>query len=986
MFGAGGAGAGVGDYASPLYVSKVASPALTGAHELVTNPGSSTPTSSPTTTAAAGLGIPTGFYRYSYTVVDANGSETEPSPVSLPDVQTTTGMQNVLVGGLPTGVTVRLYRRKSSTILSYRVAELVNNASATYTDSAGEPPAGAVVLPQAQNRVAWVFMNPYSCTASNCGYEEFRPGIPVPNASTSFPVSPPPASPTPNGSGWVVEDATGNVAFAGGDWTFRVKVKSGPMTTGTAHLVVGMWKVTASGPSYSLPLIDPTGLGEETATNLIDTSNSFRAITHTVSVPAFTLAPGEQLYVQLWRRQTAPYQSASANDARVLTLAAQDGYSRISHPGVSTIPDVPGLDSPADGSYEAPGTPELRGVFTDPDAGDGGTLEFRVCSTLTGGAGSDCADVVATGSSASVANGATAAWTVAPTLTVGTYYWQARAHDAIGTSGWSPTRSFVVHGIPDVPDLLNPADGVYMLSTSPTLDASYSDAGGDSGNVDFRVCSTSAPAGTACSGAVATGSSAALASGETGSWTIDSALAPGTYYWQARAQDAHSAQSDWSTTVSFTVHRAPDTPALVAPGEGVFTTGPTLEASFTDADGDSGTLDFRVCSAGAAAGAACPGLVATGSSAVVASGATGTWAVDPALAAGTYHWQARAQDSHAAQSDWSATMSFTVHRAPDTPTLTTPADGFATLSATPTLDAYYSDADGDSGTLDFRVCSASAPAGTACSGAVATGSSGALASGSTGSWTVSPALTPGTYHWQARAEDSHDAQSDWSATRSFTVHRAPSTPTLVSPAAGAQVRTDTPLLKASFSDPDGDDGAVKFRVCREPSPAGQACTKSVAAGWSATVASGTTATWAVAPPLADGSYYWQARAQDENGVLSGWTATRRLNVAKHLIRILSAVRFECSVGARLPVRFKLAARASITVLFHLGGHVDLVHDFGKFDAGNTTLRKFLAYDLARPARYWVEWRAARTGERESAWMRVDVKPLPSNGIPYCRSV
>jgi hypothetical protein len=661
VFGAGGAGASVDDYSSPLYLSRIATPTVAGAHELITAPGSSAPTAPPTTTVVAGSGIPAGFYRYLYTVVDSNGSETEPSPVSTPDADArTAGMQNVLVGGLPTGVTVRLYRRKSTTILSYRVAELANNASATYLDSAGEPPPGAVVLPQSQNRVAWVFMNPYSCTASNCGYEEFRPGIPVPNASTSFPTSPPNTSATPNGNGWIVDDANGNVAFAAGDWTFRLQIKSGPMATGTAHLVVGLWKVTESGPTYSSPLIDPNGAGEETATNLIDGSNAFRSITHTVSVPSFTLAPGERLYVQFWRKQTAPYQSPGANDARVLTLAAQDGSSRIEHPGVSTLPNTPTLSSPADGAVTTSTVPELSGSFSDPDAADTGALEFRVCTALVGGAGSDCSDEVGAGSSATVANGGLASWTASPALAPGAYYWQARANDGIGTSGWSETRS-------------------------------------------------------------------------------------------------------------------------------------------------------------------------------------------------------------------------------------------------------------------------------------------------------------------------------------LTVHQAPAAPTLISPAAGAQVRTSRPPLRASFSDPDGDDGAVNFRVCRAASSAGQECSLQVRTGWSPTVASGGTASWTMASGLADGRYYWQARSQDEHGVSSAWTATRRLDVARHLIRILSDVRLECSVGARLPARIKLAAAASVTVRFHTAGRVDLVHGYGRLSAGTTTLRKFLSYTLARPVRYWVEWRAERSGERESAWMRVDLKRLPPSGVPYCRA-
>ena len=75
-FGAGSAGSAVDDYASPLYLSRIATSTVPGAHELLTAPGTATPTTPPTASAVAGLGVPTGFYRYLYTIVDPNGSET----------------------------------------------------------------------------------------------------------------------------------------------------------------------------------------------------------------------------------------------------------------------------------------------------------------------------------------------------------------------------------------------------------------------------------------------------------------------------------------------------------------------------------------------------------------------------------------------------------------------------------------------------------------------------------------------------------------------------------------------------------------------------------------------------------------------------------------------------------------------------------------------------------------------------------------------
>ena len=101
------------------------------------------------------------------------------------------------------------------------------------------------------------------------------------------------------------------------------------------------------------------------------------------------------------------------------------------------------------------------------------------------------------------------------------------------------------------------------------------------------------------------------------------------------------------------VNGFPSDPTLQSPTGGARTNSSTLTAAYSDPDGDAGTVDFRVCTAAAAAGSQCTGLVASTALAGVASGTSPTWT--PALADGTYYWQAHATDSATNQSAWTPT-------------------------------------------------------------------------------------------------------------------------------------------------------------------------------------------------------------------------------------------------------------------------------------------------------------------------------------------
>jgi hypothetical protein len=529
-----GATAGAGDYPSPLHLSGSPS-SLSGSYKLLATPGpASRP--APGVSVQAGLGMTTGSYTYAYTIVDAGG-ESARSDISA-TATTTAGNQQVLVSGLPASGTWRLYRRRST--LYFFVTERTDQA--TFVDTTADPPS-ATILPQAQNRIATA--GSAACTATTCGWVEFAPGVPANVANNWTPSVTAPTAPT--GKGWLV-DPSGSVHVAAGNWTFTVEMRNGGNSpSGTAHLAVGLWKVKTDGTAVGAALVDPGGAGEQTTQNLITGNTMAFSVAHTVPVSTFSLAADERLYVQFWRRQTVPYVNVFNNDARLLTLGAHDGTARIEHPAVSTLPDVPALASPADGAVTS--SQSVSGFFSDPDAGDSGSLEFRIC-TSPAAAGVECLPAVDSGASATVANGAPGSWTSGAALAhATTYYWQARNVDALGgRSAWTATRSFVLDEAPTGATPASPLPGAFVRAAAPSLRAGFHDPDGDSGRVRFRICSAPSGSGMACGPAVAAGLSGTVVDGAVATWRPGYSLRDRTYYWQARAEDQFGVVSAWTAT------------------------------------------------------------------------------------------------------------------------------------------------------------------------------------------------------------------------------------------------------------------------------------------------------------------------------------------------------------------------------------------------------------------------------------------------------
>lgn len=771
---AGRADAGASDFPSPLYLSGTASSAVTGSYKLITGTGSGASLAAPTATAIGGGSVTTGSYTYQYTLVDADG-ETAPSAVSNTVTLTLVPQQQQvrvdLPAGLPAGVTVRIYRRKSG--LWNRVAE-VPSTTTSVTDNTAEPP-GTPVLPQSQNRVAGGFSA--SCGLTTCGYAEFVPGVPVNASSNSSPFTSS-ASTTPNKKGWLV-DVPGPVSFAAGSWTFRVQTKSGASASGVAHLVVGLWKVTVSDGSVtgSTLLIDPNTTGEQTTTSLVTGVSSVQTVTHTVSLPVVPLAAGEYLYVQFWRRQTSPYLTLS-NDARVITLYAYDGFGRIEHPLADDAAPSPfSITSPASGAYINNDEP-LQSNASDPSPSSGLSVDYFWCFPL---------DNCTLWPSQNPIGSAT--WSGQPPD--GPYQLIARATDNVGNT----TDSAVI--------LVN----VDNTPPNTSLDSKPSDPSNGSPSFSFGSdepgtfeCSLDGGPFTSCP------SPDALSGLTTGSHTFDVRAVD-----RAGNKDATPASFTWTvdaTPPSVTFSSTPANPTSSA------------AASFSFGASEPSTFECRL---DGAAFAAC-------SSPRSLSG----------LADGSRTFEVRATDG--VGNVGSASYTWTVDTTP-------PRVTFGSTPATPTNSTAAS--------LGF---SADEPSTFECrldGAAFAACSSPHALSG----------LADGSHSFEVKATDVVGHVG--SASFTWVVDTVP--PSNPSPDLPLEaMRTNSLRLSAVYTGPEaGSRGRVEFRVCSDP-----VCANVLFFGSSDTVAKGSSAAWSIPFALLDGIYYWQARAVDLAGNVSGWTAAR----------------------------------------------------------------------------------------------------------------
>jgi hypothetical protein len=136
------------------------------------------------------------------------------------------------------------------------------------------------------------------------------------------------------------------------------------------------------------------------------------------------------------------------------------------------------------------------------------------------------------------------------------------------------------------------------------------------------------------------------------------------------------------------------------------------------------------------------------------------------------------------------------NRAPNAPTLVSPANGSSTTDTTPTLSANYSDPDGcDTGTTNYRIATSAANclAGTV----VASGTSSATATNNENTtWTPGSSIgSDGTYYWCAQNNDGNQTTA-WTILGNFILDTIP--PTVSS----TSIQSLT-TMNVTFSEPMG---------------------------------------------------------------------------------------------------------------------------------------------------------------------------------------
>lgn len=133
----------------------------------------------------------------------------------------------------------------------------------------------------------------------------------------------------------------------------------------------------------------------------------------------------------------------------------------------------------------------------------------------------------------------TTATIISPTLSDGTYLWQARGYDALNAPGsWSPSFSLTVDTTPPAaPSPTTPSNGAFLTTTTPTLQWASAAQSGFEIELDGVVSATA-----------------------TTTYTPATPLALGVHTWRVRALDQCHYLSTWSAPYTFTV-----APNLAAP-------------------------------------------------------------------------------------------------------------------------------------------------------------------------------------------------------------------------------------------------------------------------------------------------------------------------------------------------------------------------------------------------------------------------------------
>ena len=330
----------------------------------------------------------------------------------------------------------------------------------------------------------------------------------------------------------------------------------------------------------------------------------------------------------------------------------------------------------------------LSALVADPDARDSLRLEVEIEPLGTAFADS------ATGTSATVANGAVATVPLSGLRENAAYRWQARTLDPTGrASGWTAfgtqasQADFIIDAVaepPVTPDSLGQfkSDGVTAIpegdSTADTAVVFRGKLSAPDPGDSLRLQVESEPLGTAFTN-IPTATSAAVTQGRNASVTLAGGQPNTSYHWQARTIDATGLTSAWVSFGANSENQAdyriieatpPNDPTslgqylqngqtAIAPAGTTTQTTVAFKATIADSDGDQVLLQVEVQPLGVAFTG-----TPTASSALGTSSGPQQARVDvTGLAHGTsYHWQVRAVDEAGSASAW---VPFGTGAAPD---------------------------------------------------------------------------------------------------------------------------------------------------------------------------------------------------------------------------------------------------------------------------------------------------------------------------------
>lgn len=428
---------------------------------------------------------------------------------------------------------------------------------------------------------------------------------------------------------------------------------------------------------------------------------------------------------------------------------------------VEGAPSTPTLAAPAYGSDVATFTPLLSVNNASDPNDDKLSYEFELYAE------NNLTNLIASSGIVQAGQAGITSWALPAPLTENqTYYWRARAYDGRLYGTWMTPATFrvnTVNDLPTAPTISNPLEGSSVAVLSPILmvnNASDPDSDNLTYNFDVSLNSDFTQIVTSTKG-VPSGQGAT-------SWQVSLPLMENSwYYWRAQSDDWLS-EGPWSNVGRFfvnTMNDAPTAPVVTSPANNA-----TVAALATDivvansTDPDSAILSyfFEVDTAPTFDS---PNLIRSGN---VAEQQNSThWQLQGLMDNKQYYVRVKAGDG-AADSPWSAVVSFfanTANDPPTAPTLSNPSNGAGVNLFRPILSIHNAtDPDRDILTYEFELYN----------NGILVDTISAVPEGATGltSITLSKALSDNaTYSWRARAYDG-DRYGSWMNMATFTTHIA----------------------------------------------------------------------------------------------------------------------------------------------------------------------------------------------------------------------